>query len=430
MTTKELVIKLQSEYKNREDIIGICTTISCYKVGSETDERLESLAASLDEPFNFRECAFELAGGLESPEREWYKIYSLIGEYFSVTKKYKEDFHKLALIYLNDERAENIKKNRIKGLLLDEYCKNYEYDKAESLAVELIEEEIPIQTAYILGDFYIKTRRYDLTRKIATEALDTEKGKMNEEKFLKLLDEADAREKGKEAGGKTPYMPNKREAKELYVKFMNEIGLGESITLPQYSMDCIPRADYPPLHLYQGQPLRSFVAFDLETTGFSDKMDSITEIGAIKVVDGQIVETSEFTFQELVQPMFGRKIPHNVEQLTGIKNEMVASARTIQEVFPEFSKFIGDNVLVGYNNASFDNRMLIRAGRYSRTIISNEFVDVMPLAKQKLILDDYKLNTVSERLGIKNPQAHRALADAETTAKVYLKLWEEHRERK
>ena len=426
MTTKELAKKIQNEYKTKEEIVDICTAISCYKVCSETDARLEALAASLDTPFDFRECAFELANGLESPDKEWYKIYSLIGEFFSVTKKYKEEFHKLAQIYLNDVRAERTNKNRIKGLLLDEYCKNYEYEKAENLASELItEEEIPIQTAFILGDFYMKTRRYDLTKKIVAESLDTEKGKMYEEKFLKLLDEADAREKGKEAGGKTPYMPNKRDAKELYVKFMNEMGLGENITLPQYSMNCIPRADYPLLHLYQGQPLRSFVAFDLETTGFSDTMDSITEIGAIKVVDGQIVETSEFTFQELVKPMFGRKIPHNVEQLTGITNEMVAIARNIQEAFPDFARFIGDNVLVGYNNASFDNRMLIRAGRYSRTIISNEFVDVKPLAKQKLVLENYKLNTVSESIGIKNPQAHRALADAITTAKVYLKLCEE-----
>lgn len=69
--------------------------------------------------------------------------------------------------------------------------------------------------------------------------------------------------------------------------------------------------------------------------------------------------------------------------------------------------------------------MLIRAGRYSHTIISNEFVDVKPLTKQKLVLENYKLSTVSESIGIKNPQAHRALADAITTAKVYLKLWEE-----
>ena len=426
MTIKELAIELQKEYKNREDIIDICTAISCYKVGSETDERLESLATSLEEPFNFRECAFELANELESPEKEWYKIYSLIGEFFSVTKKYKEEFHKLAKVYLNDDRAENFNKNRIKGLLIDEYCRNYEYENAENLASELImEEEISIQTAFILGDFYMKTRRYDLTRKIVMEALNTEKGKKYEEKFLKLLDEADAREKGKKAGGKTPYMPNKREAKELYVKFINELGLEQSIILSLNSKECIPRADYPPLHLYQGQPLKSFVAFDLETTGFSDRIDSITEIGAIKVVDGQIVETSEFIFQELVKPMFNRKIPHNVEQLTGITNEMVSNARNIQEIFPDFARFIGDNVLIGYNNASFDNRMLIRAGRYSRTIISNEFLDIKPLAKQKLALENYKLGTVSESIGIKNLQAHRALADAITTAKVYLKLCEE-----
>lgn len=75
---------------------------------------------------------------LESPDKEWYKIYSLIGEFFSVMKKYKEEFHKLAQIYLNDERAERINKNRIKGLVLGEYYKNYEYKKAENLASELM----------------------------------------------------------------------------------------------------------------------------------------------------------------------------------------------------------------------------------------------------------------------------------------------------
>lgn len=430
MTTKELVIKLQNKYKTREEIIDICTAISCYKVGSEMDEGLELLAAKLDEPFNFRECAYELANRLESPEKEWYKIYSLIGEFFSVTKKYKESFNQLARVYLKEDGAESIKKNRIKGLLLDEYCRNYKYGEAERLASELIiETEIPIQTAYILGDFYMKTRRYDITKKIVREVLDTEQGRIYEEKFLKLSDEADAREKGKQSGGKAPYIPNKREVKELYLKFMEEIGLGEGIisSKGQSKSGCISREEYPPLHSYKGKPLKDFVAFDLETTGFSDKIDSITEIGAIKVVDGQIAETAGFTFQELVQPMFGRKIPRNVQQITGITNEMVANARTIQEVFFDFAKFIGDNVLVGYNNAKFDNRMLIRAGRYSFTLISNEFVDVMPQAKEKLVLDDYKLNTVSESLGIKSPQAHRALVDAVTTARVYLKLWEGQR---
>lgn len=343
MTPKELAKEIQNEYETKEELIDFCTAISCYRVGSETDKKLESWAIKLDEPFNFRECAFELANRLESPEKEWYKIYSLIGEFFSVTKKYKETFHQLAQVYLKEDGADSIKKNRIKGLLLDEYCKEYEYDKAESLASELImETEIPIQTAYILGDFYMKTRRYDLTRKIVGEVLETQQGKIYEEKILKLLDETNAREKGKRAGGKTAYIPNKREGKELYIKFMEEIGLGERIKLSkgQSKSECISREEYPPLHLYKGKPLKDFVAFDLETTGFSDKIDSITEIGAIKVVDGQIAETSEFTFQELVQPMFGRKIPQNVQRITGITNEMVSNARTIQEVFSDFAKFI------------------------------------------------------------------------------------------
>ena len=104
---------------------------------------------------------------------------------------------------------------------------------------------------------------------------------------------------------------------------------------------------------------------------------------------------------------------------------MVKDAPEMWDVFNEFADFTGDDVLIGYNNRSFDNRFLMRAGRYAHRIMKNSSFDVMYFASdlnEKLSLSDRKLSSVSEKLGIKNPEAHRALADAETTALVYLAL--------
>ena len=98
------------------------------------------------------------------------------------------------------------------------------------------------------------------------------------------------------------------------------------------------------------------------------------------------------------------------------------------EVTPDFAKFIGDNVLVGFNNINFDSRFLARAARYSNMIIDNPQFDVYRYAsgmKEELGLEDkVTLGALADKLGIENPRAHRALADAITTAKVYLKLKE------
>src|SRR5690606_17872565 len=91
----------------------------------------------------------------------------------------------------------------------------------------------------------------------------------------------------------------------------------------------------------------TFVVFDIETTGLSPKNDMITEIGAVKIEDGKIVDE----FNQLIN--HGRKIPDNIVKLTGITDEQVKDKRTIEEVLPKFEKFMEDAVLVAHN-ASFD----------------------------------------------------------------------------
>ena len=102
------------------------------------------------------------------------------------------------------------------------------------------------------------------------------------------------------------------------------------------------------------------------------------------------------------------------------------NAREIWEVFPDFAKFVEDDVLVGYNSLAFDSHVLVRAGRYSHIILQNKHLDVMHFSrnylKQQGISTVVSLVELGKMLEIENPQAHRALADAETTAKIYLKL--------
>ena len=99
------------------------------------------------------------------------------------------------------------------------------------------------------------------------------------------------------------------------------------------------------------------------------------------------------------------------------------------EVFRDFMEFAGGCVLVGYNNVKFDSRFLVRAGRYANIIMENPQFDVLKYAERfrdRLSLTDKKisLDVLSQKLDIKNPEAHRALPDAITTAKVFLKLKE------
>ena len=141
--------------------------------------------------------------------------------------------------------------------------------------------------------------------------------------------------------------------------------------------------------------LKSYIAFDLETTGRSSKIDSIIEIGAVKVVGGQIIESAEYTFQELVQPLDHKKVSTEITGLTGITNEEAYAARPIWEVLPDFMKFAGDAVLVGFNCMTFDSRFMIRAGRYSNWIIKNKYFDVMRYVdqfKEQLGIDARKVS--------------------------------------
>lgn len=168
----------------------------------------------------------------------------------------------------------------------------------------------------------------------------------------------------------------------------------------------------------RGQSLDdTFVVFDIETTGLSKETESITEIGAVKVVDGKIIDR----FSTFVNPE--RPIPAEITKLTGITNEMVADAPAITEILPKFLEFCQDAVLVAHN-ANFDTGFIrLNAERKCGIEVKNTVLDTLELARALLPeLKKHKLDIICEQLGVSLEGHHRAVNDAEATAEVFLKF--------
>ena len=168
----------------------------------------------------------------------------------------------------------------------------------------------------------------------------------------------------------------------------------------------------------RGQSLDdTFVVFDIETTGLSKEIESITEIGAVKVVDGKIIDR----FSTFVNPE--RPIPAEITKLTGITNEMVADAPVITEILPKFLEFCQDAVLVAHN-ANFDTGFIrLNAERKCGIEVKNTVLDTLELSRALLPeLKKHKLDIVCEQLGVSLEGHHRAVNDAEATAEVFLKF--------
>lgn len=167
----------------------------------------------------------------------------------------------------------------------------------------------------------------------------------------------------------------------------------------------------------KGQSLDStFVVFDLETTGLNTNVDKIIEIGAVKVTNGEIVDR----YSTFVNPQ--EHITEKISKLTGIYDDMVENAPTENEILPEFLDFIGDSVVVAHN-AGFDTAFLKRYAKANSIIFDNTIIDTVELGKTLLPkLNNFKLDTICEAVGVSLENHHRAVDDAEATAECFIKF--------
>ncbi|MBM6930484.1 PolC-type DNA polymerase III [[Clostridium] spiroforme] len=163
----------------------------------------------------------------------------------------------------------------------------------------------------------------------------------------------------------------------------------------------------------------TYVSFDLETTGFSVVHDGITEFGAVKIKNGEIVDR----LQSFINPE--KQIGSRVVELTHIRNDMVADAPTIAEFMPRILDFFEDAILVAHNakfDISFLNESLKRMGQKP---LKNPVIDSLALARAVLKpMKSYKLGAVCRvyRVNYEDDVAHRADYDAEVLASVFITM--------
>lgn len=159
---------------------------------------------------------------------------------------------------------------------------------------------------------------------------------------------------------------------------------------------------------------KTFVVFDFETTG-TDVSDEVTELGAVKMVDGVITET----LSTFVNPH--RHIPEKITELTSITDDDVKNAPDMSDVIADFYKFSENCILVG-QNVSFDKMFVDKYAKKNGYMFSNRTMDTLEMARKSIVCKNYKLGTLCEYFGITLEGAHRAVNDCLATAKLFVEL--------
>jgi DNA polymerase III subunit alpha, Gram-positive type len=161
----------------------------------------------------------------------------------------------------------------------------------------------------------------------------------------------------------------------------------------------------------------TFVVFDVETTGLSAVYDTIIELAAVKVKDGEIIDR----FESFANPH--HRLSATIIELTGITDDMVENAPEVEDVLRRFHEWTGDSILVAHN-ASFDMGFLNTG--YKKIGLgksSNPVIDTLELGR--LLYPDMKnhrLNNLAKKLDVELTQHHRAIYDAEATGYILMKM--------
>ena len=166
-----------------------------------------------------------------------------------------------------------------------------------------------------------------------------------------------------------------------------------------------------------------FVAFDLETTGLNSREDQIIEIGAVVMKDGKEIDR----FQTFVDPH--QKLQSVTSELTGITDEMLRGAPSIEEILPKFLEFVGDRILVAHN-ADFDTGFIQTACKKQNLPYTFTSIDTLALSMVLMTqLKRYKLNLVADALNLPEFNHHRAADDAVTCGLIMSRYMEMLREK-
>ncbi|GMA49002.1 hypothetical protein GCM10025857_03590 [Alicyclobacillus contaminans] len=167
-----------------------------------------------------------------------------------------------------------------------------------------------------------------------------------------------------------------------------------------------------------------YVVFDTETTGLNAREDTLIEISGVRMRGKEIVDQ----FAALIDPE--RPIPPKISELTGITPDMLAGQPKLAEVLPEFRRFAEGAILVAHN-AEFDVGFLGQcASRIGMEPWTQPVIDTLALARSLYPGEkNYRLKTLTQKFQVELINHHRAIADAEATAKVFAHMQDTLRER-
>ncbi|HON56877.1 MAG TPA: 3'-5' exonuclease, partial [bacterium] len=162
---------------------------------------------------------------------------------------------------------------------------------------------------------------------------------------------------------------------------------------------------------------KELIVYDLEATGLTPA-DEITEIGAVKIKNGVILKK----FQTLVNPK--KNIPRDIQLLTNITNDMVRSAPDIKQAMQMFIDFAGADIkYIVVHNGSFDIAAVrYRLKKYFNINFSPKIYDTRQLSQSVKPGTGLDLSSLSLDFDVNLTNAHRALADAEATSQIFIKL--------
>ena len=249
----------------------------------------------------------------------------------------------------------------------------------------------------------------------------TKKATVSKIKDLKVGDDIIVRGTIGEYNGRTSFtfdkinrctFPKNFEKKD---RFKNKAPREYKLIFPEPATIMKVNSVFDDLSLPEELTKKSYVVFDLETTGLDLMNNGITEIGAVKIENGEIKEQ----FQTLIKPDY--VISQENMAITGITPEMVKDAPKISSVIPDFIKFIDGAVLVAHN-AEFDCKFIKRFATAEEYEINNQVIDTMEMTRKFLPqLKRADLATLAEHFGIIFHH-HRALSDAYATAEAFIEL--------